>query len=206
MDTTNRGRLGLAGTENITLAARACGFSENIPFLVTFLLCRRSICKMTTSEYNRCVHELSDSLYRFAWKSIGEAEEAKDMVQQAFTVLWEKRAEVPPEKGKSFLFTVAYRKCMDVHRARGRTTGTERLHENALTEAPRTNELKKILQQALATLDQQSRNLVLLKDYEGYSYEEIAGMTALNTTQVKVYLHRARKSLKNYLVSKEHVI
>lgn len=162
---------------------------------------------MTTSEYNQCVRELADGLYRFAWKSIGDAEEAKDMVQQAFTVLWEKREEVPPDKGKSFLFTVAYRKCMDVHRARGRTIGAEYLPDHALTETPKNNnELKKILQQALATLDQQSRNLVLLKDYEGYSYEEIAKVTALNTTQVKVYLHRARKSLKQYLVSKEHII
>ena len=161
---------------------------------------------MTTAEYNQCVHDLADSLYRFAWKSIGDGEEAKDMVQQAFTVLWEKREEVPPDKGKSFLFTVAYRKCMDVHRVRGRTTDTERLPESVMIEQPKNNDLKKILQKALATLDTQSRNLVLLKDYEGYSYEEIARVTALNTTQVKVYLHRARKILKNYLVSKEHVI
>lgn len=161
---------------------------------------------MTPSQYNQCVQELADSLYRFAWKSIGDGEEAKDMVQQAFTVLWEKREEVPVEKGKSFLFTITYRKCMDVHRVRGRTTDTERLHENALSEQPKTNDLKKILHQALAILDTRSRNLVLLKDYEGYSYEEIAKVTELNTTQVKVYLHRARKQLKNYLVSKEYVI
>lgn len=182
-------------------------YSRKIPFLVTFLSPGRFTIKMTTSEYNQCVRELADGLYRFAWKSIGDAEEAKDMVQQAFTVLWEKREEVPPDKGKSFLFTVAYRKCMDVHRGRGRTTATERLPDYTLTETPKNNnELKKILQQALATLDQQSRNLVLLKDYEGYSYEEIARVTALNTTQVKVYLHRARKTLKQYLVSKEHII
>jgi RNA polymerase sigma factor (sigma-70 family) len=161
---------------------------------------------MTTPEYNQCVRELADGLYRFACKSIGDSEEAKDMVQQAFTVLWEKREEVPPDKGKSFLFTVAYRKCMDVHRARGRTTDAANMHENFLSEQPKTNDLKKILQKALATLDTQSRNLVMLKDYEGYSYEEIGKVTGLNTTQVKVYLHRARKILKNYLVSKEHVI
>ncbi len=161
---------------------------------------------MTPSQYNQCVHELADGLYRFAWKSTGDSEDAKDTVQQAFTVLWEKREEVPAEKAKSFLFTITYRKCMDVHRVRGRTTDAERLHENALSEQPKNNDLKKILQQALALLDTRSRNLVLLKDYEGYSYEEIAKVTELNTTQVKVYLHRARKQLKNYLVSKEYVI
>lgn len=161
---------------------------------------------MNTSEYNQCVHELSDSLYRFAWKSLGDGDNAKDMVQQAFVTLWEKRDDVTADKAKSFLFTVAYRKCMDVHRTRGRTTHAEQLNENFISEHPKTHDLKKILQNALNLLDEQSRNLVLLKDYEGYSYEEIAKVTDLNTTQVKVYLHRARKVLKNYLVSREHVI
>jgi RNA polymerase sigma-70 factor (ECF subfamily) len=46
----------------------------------------------------------------------------------------------------------------------------------------------------------------LLKDYEGYSYEEIGQITGLNESQVKVYLHRARLQLKNYLVSLENLI
>ena len=49
-------------------------------------------------------------------------------------------------------------------------------------------------------------NINLLKDYEGYSYEEIGEITGLNESQVKVYLHRARVQLKTYLVSPENVI
>jgi RNA polymerase sigma-70 factor (ECF subfamily) len=48
--------------------------------------------------------------------------------------------------------------------------------------------------------------LVLLKDYEGYSYEEIGQITNLSESQVKVYLHRARVQLKEYLVKVENVI
>jgi RNA polymerase sigma factor (sigma-70 family) len=189
------------------LLSRVSVFLKNI-FLspVTFQPLHPIYYYMNPSEYNQCVQELADSLYRFAWKSIGDGEEAKDVVQQAFEVLWEKRADVLPEKGKSFLFTVTHRKCMDVHRNRGRTSGAESIPEHTLSEHPRTHDLKQILQQALTLLDEQSRNLVLLKDYEGYSYEEIAQVTLLNTTQVKVYLHRARKVLRNYLVSREHVI
>jgi len=161
---------------------------------------------MTTSEYNQAVHEWADSLFRFACKSIGSRDEAKDVVQQSFAVLWEKREEVPPDKGKSFLFTVAYRKCMDYHRGRERLTNTDHIREEFATEQPKHNDLKKILQQALERLDPQSRNLVMLKDYEGYNYNEIARLTALNETQVKVYLHRARKTLKNYLVNKDLIV
>ena len=65
---------------------------------------------------------------------------------------------------------------------------------------------KKILEEALSRLSETQRSLVMLKDYEGYSYEEIGKITGLNESQVKVYLHRARVQLKNYLVKPENVI
>ena len=68
------------------------------------------------------------------------------------------------------------------------------------------NNLKKILDEALARLNETQRSLVLLKDYEGYSYEEIGEIMNLNASQVKVYLHRARVQLKSYLVKIENVI
>lgn len=160
---------------------------------------------MTTSEYNFCVKELADRLYRFAWKSLGNGEEAKDMVQQAFLTLWEKRLEVPPEKAKAFLFTIAYRRSMDQHRKRVPVLHPGILNE-LITDKKQPHDLKQILQDALGRLDQQSKTLILLKDYEGYRYEEIAQLTGLNATQVKVYLHRARRILKAYLVSLEHLI
>jgi RNA polymerase sigma factor (sigma-70 family) len=68
------------------------------------------------------------------------------------------------------------------------------------------NNIKKILENALSRLSDMQRSLVLLKDYEGYSYEEIGQITGLNESQVKVYLHRARLQLKNYLVKPENVL
>ena len=67
-------------------------------------------------------------------------------------------------------------------------------------------QLKKVLNDALNRLNETQRSLVLLKDYEGYSYEEISEITSLSQSQVKVYLHRARIQLKNYLVKPENVI
>ena len=50
------------------------------------------------------------------------------------------------------------------------------------------------------------RSLILLRDYEGYSYEEIGNITGLNESQVKVYIFRGRLALKNYLVSIENLV
>ena len=73
-------------------------------------------------------------------------------------------------------------------------------------ENKQANNLKKILNEALNRLNETQRSLVLLKDYEGYNYEEIGQIMNLNPSQVKVYLHRARVQLKEYLVKMENVI
>ena len=158
---------------------------------------------MKVNEYNACVREWADALFRFACKCTGQADDARDVVQSSFEVLWQKRKEVDAGKAKAYLFQVAYRRSIDNYRKKVRVT-FEAPPEESYT--PHNPDLKKILDRALAQLDEQARALVLLKDHEGYRYEEIAQITGLTETQVKVYLHRARKILKDYLVSVENII
>ncbi|MCF8449685.1 MAG: RNA polymerase sigma factor [Taibaiella sp.] len=158
---------------------------------------------MDAKQYNKCVQEWADALFRFACKCTGQQSDAHDVVQSSFEVLWQKKDEVAPEKAKAFLFQVAYRQSVDNYRKRSRITFKD-APEDSYT--PGNPDLKKILDRALAQLDEQSRALVLLKDYEGYSYEEIGQIAGLNESQVKVYLFRARKALKEYLVSVENII
>lgn len=158
---------------------------------------------MDVKEYNSCVREWADALFRFGCKCTGQASDAHDIVQSSFEVLWQKRKEVEYDKGKAFLFQVAYRQSVDNYRKKVKVSYTEVPEESYTPAYP---DLKQILDRALAQLDEQSRALVLLKDYEGYRYEEIAKITGLSDAQVKVYLHRARKSLKEYLISVENII
>lgn len=160
---------------------------------------------MDAKSYNTCVTEWSDALFRFARKCTGNEEDARDIVQGSFEVLWQKKENVAPEKGKAFLFQVAYNQSVDQYRKKGRVIYQEELKHSGSFH-PSTPDLKPVLNRALAQLDDQARALVLLKDYEGYRYEEIGQITGLSETQVKVYLHRARKTLKNYLVSVENII
>lgn len=153
---------------------------------------------MNISEYNQCVKEYTNGVYRFALKSVGDEEEAKDIVQNCFVVLWEQRELVNVEKCKSFLFTVAYRKSMDLHRRSRKYGVMEEIQENGARPTYEIG-LKMSLDKALANLQPEWRNLVMLKDVEGYSYEEIAQLTELSLSQVKVYLFRARKVLQSQL-------
>jgi RNA polymerase sigma-70 factor (ECF subfamily) len=77
--------------------------------------------------------------------------------------------------------------------------------EAKISDKP-VNQLKAALEVALGRLNDTQRSLVLLKDYEGYSYTEIGQIMGLTESQVKVYLHRARLQLKNYLVRLENLI
>ena len=161
---------------------------------------------MTEREYNECVNTYADNVYRFILKNLRNEEDARDVVQTAFEKMWRHRDEVDPSKSKSYLFTVAYRQMIDHIRKVKRIQLKEEFNENAKVQNKPANNLKKILDEALARLSETQRTLVLLKDYEGYSYDEIGQITNLSESQVKVYLHRARVQLKEYLVKVENVI
>lgn len=164
---------------------------------------------MTEQAYNECVDAYADGVFRFIVKNLRHEEDARDIVQTAFEKPWKNRETVEYEKAKSFLFTVAYNQMIDHIRKNKRMTLREsfspetKIQERSGTSSQRT---KQLLMEALNRLNETQRSLVMLKDYEGYSYEEIGRITGLNESQVKVYLHRARVSLRNYLVSPENVL
>ena len=161
---------------------------------------------MTEKEYNQCVSEYADNVYRFILKNLRHEEDARDVVQSAFEKMWINRLEIDNSRCKSYLFTVAYNQMIDHLRKSKRVQLREEFREETkVTDRPMHN-TKKILEDALSRLSDTQRSLVLLKDYEGYSYEEIGQITGLNESQVKVYLHRARIQLKNFLVSPENVL
>lgn len=145
-------------------------------------------------------------MYRFILKNLRHEEDARDVVQTAFEKLWRNREDVDPLKSKSYLFTVAYHQMIDHIRKVKRIQLREEFSEQTKVQHQPVNNLKKILDEALNRLSETQKSLVLLKDYEGYSYEEIGQIMNLNASQVKVYLHRARVQLKEYLVKMENVI
>ncbi|MFT4153684.1 RNA polymerase sigma factor [Parafilimonas sp.] len=161
---------------------------------------------MTERDYNECVNLYADNVFRFIVKNLRHEEDARDIVQTAFEKLWRNLETVNVEKSKAFLFTVAYNQMIDHIRKVKRISLKDTFSAEARTYSQPVSNLKKNLQDALNTLNETQRSLVLLKDYEGYSYEEIGQITGLNESQVKVYLHRARLNLRNYLVKPENVL
>ncbi|MEO6671358.1 MAG: RNA polymerase sigma factor [Ferruginibacter sp.] len=161
---------------------------------------------MTEREYNNCVNMYADNVYRFILKSLRHEEDAKDVVQGAFEKMWLNRAGVDNEKCKSYLFTVAYNQMIDHIRKTKRISLKESFNEHERGSEKQNYNAKRILSEALNKLSETQKSLVMLKDYEGYNYAEIGQITGLNESQVKVYLHRARLQLREYIVKPENVI
>ncbi len=161
---------------------------------------------MTEKEYNDCVKLYADNVYRFILKNLRNEEDSKDVVQSAFEKMWVNRAQVENEKCRSFLFTVAYNSMIDHIRKNKRVVLKDEFSETARGTSDQQGNAKRILHEALRKLSETQRSLVMLKDYEGYNYAEIGEITGLNESQVKVYLHRARLLLREYIVKMENVI
>ncbi len=161
---------------------------------------------MNAEEYNKCVENYSDGLYRFLLKSIKDIDKARDVVQDTYEKLWVRIDNVDFEKAKSYLFTVAYHGMIDMIRRDKFRAGMESLKPSDLSTNKQYSDLKEILELAISKLPEIQKTVILLRDYEGYSYDEIGEITSLNESQVKVYIFRARTFLKEFIGKMDNVI
>lgn len=161
---------------------------------------------MTIAEYNKSVDDHSDGIYRFILKNLKNQDKARDVVQDTYEKLWLKIDGVSAAKVKSYLYTTAYHAMIDLIRKEKRNTSFEPdKHDSHVGEAGNPG-LFQLIEHAVSRLPADQRSVIMLRDYEGYSYEEIAGITGLSESQVKVYIFRGRMFLKNYIGSIESVI
>lgn len=161
---------------------------------------------MTVNEYNRAVNDFSDRLYRFVLKSIRDVHKAEDIVQDSYEKLWKNVENVNAGKVKSYLFTTAYHTMIDIIRKEKRSTYSEDLKLKEESHENNYSDLSEILKEAVDRLPEIQRMVILLRDYEGYAYQEIGELTNLTESQVKVYIYRARVFLKKYIGKIETVV
>ncbi len=161
---------------------------------------------MTVKDYNKAVEDYSNGIYRFILKNIKDRDKAQDVVQDTFEKCWIKRETVDGTKVKSYLFSTAYHTMIDMIRKESRQAGFDEVKQEKLSHDNQYSDLNEILHNAIQQLPETQRSVILLRDYEGYSYEEISEITGLSESQVKVYIYRGRVYLKNYIGSPEKVL
>lgn len=161
---------------------------------------------MTVEEYNKSVDDYSDGLYRFVLKNIKDKDKAKDIIQDTYEKLWIKVETVTYEKVKSYVYSTAYHTMIDVIRKETRITGFDEVSADKYSHSEQYSDLNEVLHEAINKLPEVQRSVILLRDYEGYSYHEISEITGLSEPQVKVYIYRGRLFLKKYIGSVETLV
>ncbi len=157
---------------------------------------------LNRKEYNIAVKEISGRLYGYALKCVLNPDDASDLVQDAFEKLWNNRKKVEFIKAKSWLFTTTHNSMLNFIGKKNRITYMYHLESSQETRSDFHDfELKEIVEGSLATLPPIQKSVILLRDLEGYNYQEIGDILDLTESQVKVYLFRARNKIKKQLIS-----
>ena len=161
---------------------------------------------MTVKEYNKAVEEFADSVYRFIRGNLKDDARANDIIQDSFEKLWRHVTEIEYAVVKSWLFSTAYHIMIDIIRKDKRMTNLGLVNETELIHESQYSDLNEILHKALDKLQEQQKTLIMLRDYEGYSYKEIGEITGLSESQVKINIYRGRVALKNFIGKIESVL
>ena len=158
---------------------------------------------MTEKEYNFCVDNFADAILRFLVKNIKDIDSAKDILQDTYVKLWEKKEGVDFLKAKSYIFTTAYHTMINDIKYRAQK---DNITPSRTMDINKYSDLKQVLNEALDRLPKLQKEVILLRDYEGYAYKEIGEILSLSEEQVKVYIFRARVKLKEYIGSIDNII
>lgn len=156
-----------------------------------------------SKRYRQWVKEYQDQAWTLARYILKDAQEAEDAVQEAFVKLWNNQDSIDPERVKPWLMKVTRNGCLDRLRRRRDNVEFDESHMAGEVRGPMqglaTSELSGWLRRSIEGLKEPYRSLVVLRDVHQHSYEDVAGMLELSLSQVKVYLHRARKELREQL-------
>jgi RNA polymerase sigma-70 factor, ECF subfamily len=158
-------------------------------------------------EYNSAVTAYTRNIFRFIQKSLKDKEATEDLVQDCFLKLWQNRSNIDNSKIKSWLFATAHNAMINYIKLQSRKISIDQTDVlNLAVESKGNFDIKELLERSLNELPPLQKSIVLLRDLEGYNYAEIGNILQLNESQVKVYLFRARKKIKDSLKTLSNVL
>lgn len=177
--------------------------------------------------FNTLVWRWEKSLYNFILRYVGDREEAKDLCQKTFIRVYRNlRGLRDPNKFSSWIYQIAINICRDELKRHGRnnTFSLESLQEKnndhtAMIKELETNstidpdeavlnqDLRDLLHRALRQIPEEQRLVIIMKEYQGLKFTEIAEIlqTSVNTVKSRMYygLGALKKVFKKWKISEE---
>jgi len=156
------------------------------------------------------------ALYRHALRIVGTTADAEDIVQDALFSAWRSIASFQGLSFRAWLFRIATNRALDQLRSRKRrpelpldppddddVTWAEPVAPGPdLTQLVGDREALAAVETALGSLPAEQRTALLLRDVEGFAYEEISVITSVEIGTVKSRIHRGRLAVRNVLIAR----
>jgi len=172
---------------------------------------------MSLEDFKNRVLPVKNKLFRFAVRLAGNVEDAEDMVQEVLIKVWDRRQEMDQYRNveawcmrlvkNRFLDEVKSKRHQTTSRLPEEESASQRLlPSDASTpyQVVESNDTMQKIQQLMDDLPPKQKQIIHLRDVEGYSYQEIADVMEIDMNQVKVNLFRARTALKKGLLNAEN--
>lgn len=160
-------------------------------------------------DFRSLADEYGARVYTFALYTLRRREDAEDVTQEVLVRLWQNREAVSSEGMTAWVMRVTRNLVIDVARRRRAraavmaegadaqvAAGFVASHHRADVDAKR-GELRGVLETAVAGLEEPYRSIVVMREIQGFAYEEVAEALELPLGTVKAYLHRARRRLRD---------
>ena len=162
---------------------------------------------MLARDFKTDVLPISNKLLRFALQILQDEEQAKDVLQDIFLKLWQKRDELAKvENLEAFAIRMTRNRCLDVIRSR-RTVSMEVVKKNRIsvedcsdTDYLENSDTASLIKRIINDLPELQRTVIQLRDIEQLEYDEIAEATELNVNAIRVNLSRARKKVRDEIL------
>jgi len=162
---------------------------------------------MNLEDFQTRVLPAKNKLFRFALRLLGSPEEAKDIVQETMIKVWNGRDMAEVQNMEAWCMRITKNLSLDKLRSRQRrSTGSiderfDMVHESLSPhEKTEIKESMKRIDELMSSLPDKQRQVMHLRDIEGYSYNEICDVLEIDMNQVKVNLFRARNAVREKLI------
>ena len=154
---------------------------------------------MTEKDYKQHINNYSDDVLRYLAKNLHDINDAKDILQDTFTALWQDRGKIENSKVKNWLFTTAHNRMLKLIRYNKVRQGTPSVNvlgnfDNTSTAA--NYDATQQLDMLLSQLSEVMKQCLMLKEWSGFSIKETAQILQISEQSVKVNIFRAKIKLK----------
>jgi RNA polymerase sigma-70 factor (ECF subfamily) len=160
---------------------------------------------LSLTEFNRMVADYGPTLYRMAYRMLGDGHEAEDLVQEAFRSAWKSRASFRPDGGeRAWIISILRRRAADHWRKSKPPTpmpGSQNLEVGVPADDPLRDDFTDEMQQALGQLPQDLRETLLLVVVGELTHQEAADLLQVPLGTVLSRVSRARKRLRECLLA-----